>query len=336
MGLQDGKKNVESIQAFNAKSREIFGTASPLEMVARTIQKNLLGEKHFDQIEALINSMRDAAKIKAFDDFIYNKKAPLKNRKLEHLMCYMVTYKGGEGNLKADNFCPTFANTILTRDSLSYSQRPLPMILSSDHVETKHIEHTSKTLDYNGDDFHCALSCSLPFAIAHTRIMAENNAEYMPTVIPTKDGFYSGHAFMCHDQDFYPLQSIASLHKAPNGKPALHGQDAKAPIKPRWSPQSYSYIQTLVSRNDFYPRQEELFEILHEKTTKNPVFKEVMINFISDYTNNMPKRISAKDEKVMMDLADTLCAVMRTKLWKSAVLDKTTPAMRREFGISSP
>lgn len=338
MGIQDGKRNVEAIDAFNAISRQNSGVHTPLQMAALTLQKRPLGEKHFEQIESFLNSIRNASQIKAIDNFNNDSNTPLKARRMQQLLCYMGSLREDDGNgiSQADKFCPVIIQTDIIHDAVTYMHRAMPLILSSEHVEARHVRHTAKNLDYQGNDFHRAMSFSLPFAIAHSRIMKENNTEYLPTVIPVKDGFYSGHAFACDDKDFWPIHVIMAMHTGLDGKPILieSMKDVQDTMEPDWSPQSYSYIQTLVSRNDFYPRQEELFEMLNETIAETCGTGNDTKHFINAYSSCLLK--DEKHEKILHDLVDNLCTIMRSKLWKSAVLDKTTPAMLREFGISAP
>jgi len=253
MSVHDGKKAARSLFAFN-DTAAAPGEEGPIARIAKTLQKRPLGEKHFAQAKDYLDRIHAAAEIKIMDNYNYNPQSSLADRRLELALAYMGIVKNEDGEALYDQYAPTLLDAKIQQNVLSYTQRPMPVVFSSQHTEYRFIQRTSEPLKYDSDEFIYTLSSALTMATAIAPIMHKAGRRQVPIALPDTEGLYLGSAIITDKGEFDPIECVIAVANAgsKNG-PVLHGlaDDKRIITQAHWEPRSYLKIQTFIAKRDF-------------------------------------------------------------------------------------
>ncbi len=288
MSAHEGKKISTAIDAFN-KSTMSDPDRSPIVLIAHTLQRRSLGEKHFQQMYDHLNESRKVAIVKVAEEFSYNPDAPLSERNLSLFLCYM-SVNSRQGQTIYDEYGPQITQVKMTNNVLAYTNRTLPVIFSSQHTEFRFVQRTGQKLDYASDDSQWAMITALMMAMTIIEPMHDAGKMHTAIALPYTNGLYLGHASRCRSESFYPQEYVMAVHGGPGRKSMLHGiMDGTATLtKPDWSPQTVLKINTFISDREFHRDQTELYDqfltVFRDRRTLN-----VYNYMINSYVNLLPE-----------------------------------------------
>jgi len=314
VSVHEGKKIIQAIEEFN-KSGIPDPDRSPIALIAQTLQRRELGEKHFAQMHDFINNTRKAAIIKVAEDFGYDPAQPLSKRNLHMFLCYMST-NSRDGEAIYDEYGPQIMQIKLMNNMLAYIHRSIPVIFSSQHTEFRFIQRTGEKLDYASDDSQWAVMTALMMAMTIIEPMHAEKQTYTPIAFPYANGLYLGYAARCHREDYYPQEYVLAVHGEAGKKSMLHGikDGLRVITEPDWSPQTQLMINTFISKREFHSDQAELYDSFL-KFFREPRALRAYNYLINSYTNLMPGTQAESND--LQWLKEQFQAVYKSPVWAS-------------------
>lgn len=313
MSVHKGKKMMSAISAFNDGTKN---SQTAIEKAALTLgrQKRELGEMHFQSILDYTNQIRNMDTIKVADIFQYNPDSTLKDRSLKSFLIYMGVALDKDNAPIYDEYMPIIRKTLVTQSLLAFTNRPLPLVFSSQHCEFRHIQRTGRPLAYDTQDAQWSMMAGLFMAMTLPNVMSEQKKDTLPFALPHEKGLFLGHALACADYNFYPLEFIIAKFSKHNNAATLHGYEPGKHIvtQPDFSPRCFLKILTFVGDTDLHRDQRALQERFQD-IFKRPETTRAFNILINTYVSLM--RLNEGEAKDILATLDAFENLYKTPEW---------------------
>lgn len=180
------QKIAAQIKKFNASDY-----AGNLINVFGALKHRPLGHKHFEQAKTQLQKMMEAAKEATVSAHLTdtqeaNPAQKLEDRRLSFSLVYMTVSLNDE-----DILVPVSIRGLISQEMGLYCTYGLPLRVSSQHLEFRHIQRTAEPLNYHSGDFKYALAFSLAMSAVLERTMTKDSPP-VPCLIPHTSGVFLG------------------------------------------------------------------------------------------------------------------------------------------------
>jgi hypothetical protein len=246
--------------------------------------------------------------VKVVDIFDYNPQSTLKNRELRSFLIYMGVALDENDAPVYDEYMPIIRKTVATNFLLSFTNRPLPLVFSSQHCEFRHIQRTGRPLSYDSNDAQWTMVTGLFMAMTLPSVMFVQKKNVLPFVLPHEKGLFLGHASACADYNFYPLEFIIAKYSKDKNIATLHGYEPGKHIvtTPKFSPKCFLKMLTYVGDVDLHRDQRALHDNFKD-IFKRPETTRAYNALINAYASLMPfNEGEAKDIIATLSAFDAL------------------------------
>ena len=217
------------------------------------LRHRTLGYKHFEQAKThIVNMMRAAGEAMVAGHFLDSQtNSPLQklqNRRMNFSLTYMSVNIADEDTLRAASM-----RGLIEHDRALLFTRDLPLQLSAQHLEFRHIQRTCEPLAYRSDDFKYAVAFSLALSAVLGKIMTPDSAP-VPCLIPHSAGVFLGVASYTGTPCSETYGAFRSYHQKGPYVGALSGNLYGSPVTIE--------LKTSLGRREISRRQAELREQL--------------------------------------------------------------------------
>ena len=295
------QKIAAQIKSFNNSPE-----AMNLTNVFGALNHRALGHKHFEQAKTHILKMMEAAGDAIVSRHFRNSQElnpsqKLQDRVLDFSLIYMTVNKSDEEILT-----PISMRGLIGHETAILCTRELPLRLSTQHLEFRHIQRTCEPLVYHSDDFKYAIAFSLGLSAVLAKKMVPGS-EPVPCLIPHTDGVFLGVAE--HRGDFWSETHAGFRHYDKNGPfvGMIAGSVYGSPVTIE--------LKTSLGRHEISKRQTELRERLllpGFPNCDNVMARGMDIHALCAMHEGIPQR--EKDAWHIM--CDRLETVVDTPLWR--------------------
>lgn len=292
-----GRQIAKAMKAFNTSGIDQF------RLVGRTLLHRPFGQKHFETATAAIKTLQDAAIVKMSCRFIDDSMRPIEKRFLTLDMLSITTAFPSHAKQETFNhYVPVSTNVSMARELFVFTQRPMPVIISSHHTEVRFFERHADVLDYADPAFQDSMAYGLYMArnIIDPIINAED-ATRVPVVIPHKAGLFLGYAEI-HEPSIFRLRTIMSSRTCPEtGKPFFEDTSV-SDLETIWTPWCNTHIRTFISRKEFKPDQQRLHSLMISALTQPEA--QALINttsqrYITNCFNSQADFVDLQFQRIM-------------------------------------